>query len=178
MQSSVVIVILALGAAVAADTPCKDSGAWKCGNVVSYCSDPTYKEGMTLNCAKTCGFCTDTPAPKTADPMPGGPKPSDPKPADPKPADPKPADPKPAGGSSGGVECAVCQFAVRQVRDYLNAPETNVSRTVDEGVCPGAGQYEASCHVFAQAFIPQFLEDFFPNLENELQLCQGIKFCA
>ncbi|KAH7696117.1 hypothetical protein AAVH_36816 [Aphelenchoides avenae] len=167
MQASVVIVLLALGAAVTADTPCKDSGAWKCGNVVSYCSDPTYKAGMTLNCAKTCGFCTDAPAP------------ADPKPTDPKPTDPKPADPKPAGGSSGGgVECAVCQFAVRQVRDYLNAPETNVSRTVDEGVCPGAGQYVQSCHVFAQAFIPQFLEDFFPNLENELLLCQGIKFCA
>ncbi|KAH7714784.1 saposin precursor [Aphelenchoides avenae] len=164
MYALVIIVFIALGAAVAADSPCKDSGAWKCGNVVSYCADPTYKAGMTLNCAKTCGFCTDAPAPK---------------PADPKPADPKPAAPKPARGSSGGgVECAVCQFAVRQVRDYLNAPETNVSRTVDEGVCLGAGQYEASCHVFAQAFIPQFLEDFFPNLENELQLCQGIKFCA
>ncbi|KAH7721838.1 saposin precursor [Aphelenchoides avenae] len=153
MQTSVVIVLLALGAAVTADTTCQDSGKFKCGNVVSYCSDPKYKEGMTLNCAKTCGFCTDAPAPN-------------------------PADPKPAGESSGGVECAVCQFAVRQMRDYLNAPATNVSRTVDEGICHGAGQYEQSCHVFAQAFIPQFLEDFFPDLENELQLCQSIKFCA
>ncbi|KAN0009644.1 hypothetical protein ACTFIU_006941 [Dictyostelium citrinum] len=78
---------------------------------------------------------------------------------------------------TGGIECTICDFALKEVEGYLqnSETETEILNEVDKA-CDLFGGLKSTCVSLANSYIPQLISAL-ENNQNPDTICAEIKAC-
>jgi len=75
--------------------------------------------------------------------------------------------------------CEECQFAAHELQEVVDKHEvqTDVRRFLSDNICKHLGQYQGSCDVLLDDFLPELFSELHNLLQQPREFCEHIKLC-
>jgi len=75
--------------------------------------------------------------------------------------------------------CEECQFAAHELQEAIDSHQTQVDvrNFLSNNVCRHLGQYQGSCDVLLDDFLPEFFQEMHNLLQQPREFCEHIKLC-